>query len=697
MVCGVLAARYLKEIGKPVDWAYEFVFAAIVGGLVGARLWWVAENWSEAQDDLLGSLFSGSGLVFYGGALGGAITVLAWSRHLGFWEGRTLDMGAAPLAAGYAIGRIGCQLAGDGDYGVEWDGPWAMAYPEGTVPTTEEVHPTPVYETLAMGLVTVLLWRWRHRWQPGTLFALWAMLAGVERFLVEFVRRNPDAVLGLTTASAHLARHDRRRRAVDRHARRFRPRRDAAARLTAIMARRMAAATAHVYPEASTVRDGRLEIGGCDAVELAREHGTPAYVVAEDDLRARARVFLAALEAAHDGPGEVVFASKAFPCTAALRVFAEEGLGCDVASGGELHLALRAGFAPERLYLHGNAKSEAELAAALDAGVGTVVLDSVHDAERLSALLTARGRTQRVLIRVTPGVDADTHEAILTGQAGLQVRHPAAAGAGAGRAAARRPGGRGAPHAPGLAAVRARALPPRHAPRSPRWASSGPTTSAAASASRTRARTPRPTPEAWVAGVVEAARAELGTGHRLVLEPGRALTASAGVTLYTVESVKPGAAGELLVAVDGGMSDNLRPMLYGASYEAHLAARFGEDGPVCTIVGKHCESGDVLVRDVRLPEPAAGRRARDAGHRRLRVRDGQQLQRRPAAPGRVLLPGPLARGRAARDLRGPQWPRPIGSASSATGRSAPRSRRCWPSAPARWRRSRATGRRSAAC
>src|SRR5215212_2133814 len=123
----------------------------------------------------------------------------------------------------------------------------------------------------------------------------------------------------------------------------------------------MAAATLTVYPEASTVADGRLVVGGCDAVELAREHGTPAYVMAEDDLRARARAFRTALETHHDGPGEVIFASKACPATAVLRLFADEGLGCDVASGGELHLALKAGFAAERIYLHGNAKSEAEL------------------------------------------------------------------------------------------------------------------------------------------------------------------------------------------------------------------------------------------------------------------------------------------------------------------------------------------------
>ena len=131
--------------------------------------------------------------------------------------------------------------------------------------------------------------------------------------------------------------------------------------MTGIIARRMAAATASVLPDASEIRDGRLLIGGCDAEALAREHGTPAYVFAEDDLRARARAFTSALAAHHDGPGEVVFASKALPCTPVLRLFAGEGLGCDVASGGELHLALHAGFPPERIYLHGNAKSREEL------------------------------------------------------------------------------------------------------------------------------------------------------------------------------------------------------------------------------------------------------------------------------------------------------------------------------------------------
>jgi phosphatidylglycerol---prolipoprotein diacylglyceryl transferase len=200
VVAGVAAGRFLKELGKPIDWAYEMVFAALVGGIVGARLWWVLENWSDAKDDVLGSLFSGAGLVWYGGAIGGAIGVLIWAWRRNFLTLQMADVAAVPLAAGYAIGRIGCQLAGDGDYGIPWDGPWAMSYPCGAVPTTEKVHPTPVYETLAMGLVAVLLWRWRHRWRPGTLFAVYLVLAGTERFLVEFIRRNDEVLVGLTQA-----------------------------------------------------------------------------------------------------------------------------------------------------------------------------------------------------------------------------------------------------------------------------------------------------------------------------------------------------------------------------------------------------------------------------------------------------------------------------------------------------------------
>jgi phosphatidylglycerol:prolipoprotein diacylglycerol transferase len=132
--------------------------------------------------------------------IGGAIAVTLWARWRGMLSLRLLDVAAVPLAVGYAVGRIGCQLSGDGDYGEPWDGPWAMGYPDGTEPTPPgvEVHPTPIYEALAMGGIAYLLWRWRDRFRPGVLFALYLTLAGLERFLVEFVRRNDAVVAGLT-------------------------------------------------------------------------------------------------------------------------------------------------------------------------------------------------------------------------------------------------------------------------------------------------------------------------------------------------------------------------------------------------------------------------------------------------------------------------------------------------------------------
>ena len=200
IAAGALVARRLRELGKPPDWAYEMIFAALIGGIVGSRLDFVIENYDSVKDDLLGNVFSGSGLIWYGGAIGGAIAVVLWARWRRMLNITLLDIAAPGLAIGYAIGRIGCQLSGDGDYGIPWDGPWAMAYPDGTVPTDATVHPTPIYETLAMGLVAYTLWRLRDRFQPGLLFALYLVFAGVERFLIEFIRRNDDVLLGLTQA-----------------------------------------------------------------------------------------------------------------------------------------------------------------------------------------------------------------------------------------------------------------------------------------------------------------------------------------------------------------------------------------------------------------------------------------------------------------------------------------------------------------
>jgi phosphatidylglycerol:prolipoprotein diacylglycerol transferase len=191
---GLIVHRRLGELGKPQDWAYEMLFFAGVGGVVGAKIWYVVEKGDG------GALFSGTGLVFYGGAIGGALAVMAWAWRHDMLNAALFDMGAPALAIGYAVGRLGCQLAGDGDYGIPSDLPWAMAYPDGTVPTTVQVHPTPIYEFLVMGLVTWWLWRRRDRVRPYSLFALWALLSGIERFLIEFIRRNDDVVGVFSTA-----------------------------------------------------------------------------------------------------------------------------------------------------------------------------------------------------------------------------------------------------------------------------------------------------------------------------------------------------------------------------------------------------------------------------------------------------------------------------------------------------------------
>jgi phosphatidylglycerol---prolipoprotein diacylglyceryl transferase len=195
--CGLLCARRLGELGKPRDWAYEIVFAALIGGVVGARAYYLIENHVSIS---LGNVFSGTGLVWYGGAIGGAIGVVGWMRWRHVLELRLLDMAATALALGYAIGRIGCQVSGDGDYGIRSSLPWAMGYPHGTVPTPPgvRVQPTPIYETVSMCLLAYALWQLRDRVRPGVVFAAYLLGSGLERLLVEFIRRNKEVLVGLT-------------------------------------------------------------------------------------------------------------------------------------------------------------------------------------------------------------------------------------------------------------------------------------------------------------------------------------------------------------------------------------------------------------------------------------------------------------------------------------------------------------------
>jgi phosphatidylglycerol---prolipoprotein diacylglyceryl transferase len=196
---GALAHRRLRELGKPVEWASEMVLVAIVGGLIGARGYYLLQNHTDLS---FGNVLGGAGLIWYGGLAGGVVAMLIWAKWRGFLELALLDLAGPCLALGYAIGRIGCQVSGDGDYGKAWDGPWAMGYPHGEVPTAPgvTVHPTPIYETLSMGLFAWALWQLRDRVRAGVLFAIYLVGAGVERFLVEFLRRNEHVLAGLTAA-----------------------------------------------------------------------------------------------------------------------------------------------------------------------------------------------------------------------------------------------------------------------------------------------------------------------------------------------------------------------------------------------------------------------------------------------------------------------------------------------------------------
>ena len=362
---------------------------------------------------------------------------------------------------------------------------------------------------------------------------------------------------------------------------------------------RLPGGLAHVYPLGSRLgAGGRLEIGGCDALELAREFGTPAYVYAEDDMRERARATMAAF-ARRTESFEVLYASKAFPCTAAMRLFAEVGLGCDVASGGELHLALKGGFQPGRIYMHGNNKSERELEEALAAGVGHIVVDSFDEIERLDRL--AAGAAQRVLLRVTPGIEPDTHTSIRTGQADSKFGIPMAH----------------VPRAIERCADAGLVLRGLHAHIGSQVYALDVYEALAEvlvqigelpllnmgggfGIAYTRDDHP-PTADDYAEAMLRGAP----EGVTVLCEPGRSLVGNAGVSLYTVGTVKEIPGVRTYVSVDGGMADNIRPMLYGATYEADLAARFGDSTP-CRIAGMHCESGDVLVREAALEDPSPG-------------------------------------------------------------------------------------------
>jgi diaminopimelate decarboxylase len=355
-----------------------------------------------------------------------------------------------------------------------------------------------------------------------------------------------------------------------------------------------------------------------DLDALADEYGTPLFVYDEDELRARCHEYVA-----HFGPGSVAYAGKAFLCKAMVRLVDEEQLHLDVATGGELFVALHAGFPAARIVFHGNNKSDDELRAALDAGVGRIVTDSHDELDRIEALVAGTNVRPTLLVRVTPGVEAHTHEFIETGTEDSKFGFTVADGVA--RAAAIRVARSDALHLGGLhchigsqiyvleSYARALAI-------------------VTELAGEVEQETGRPIQEINLGGglgtryladdppceiadyakllqraLEDGARAAaLSASPRLLVEPGRSIAARAAITVYRVGTVKriPGVG--TYVAVDGGMSDNPRPVLYGAGYEAYLPARLREPRPMqATVVGKHCEQGDVLVAHAQLPEGVA--------------------------------------------------------------------------------------------
>jgi len=364
-----------------------------------------------------------------------------------------------------------------------------------------------------------------------------------------------------------------------------------------------------VYPAGSRVNErGHLEIAGCDVVELAADFGTPAYIYAEDEMRARARAYREAFER-RGREFEVLYASKAFPCTAAYRLFAEEGLSVDVASGGELHIALRAGFDPARIHMHGNNKSDEEILLASRAGVGHLILDSFDEIERCERLLD---RPQDVLIRVTPGIKPSTHDYIQTGQ--LDSKFGFGLEDGLAARAIERVLGSEQLNLVGLHAHIGSQIFELEPYKLAIEAIAGLAgdwcrlinVGGGLGIAYTGDDEP-PSIDDYVEVKARAVDELFGPDVRILIEPGRSLVGNAGLTAYRVGTVKEIPGVRTYVAVDGGMSDNMRPMLYGSRYEAVIADRAGAAPDTrATIAGMHCESGDVIVRDVELAGPAVG-------------------------------------------------------------------------------------------
>jgi diaminopimelate decarboxylase len=364
----------------------------------------------------------------------------------------------------------------------------------------------------------------------------------------------------------------------------------------------MSALPLSLLPDTATIGNkGQLIIGGCDTLELAEQFGTPLFVYDEAHLRARCREAVAAF-----GVG-VNFATKAFLCKAMARLAAEEGCNLDVSTGGEYHVARSAGVPADRLVLHGNNKSTAELRTAMSEGIGRIIIDSFDEIDRIEALVAEGLAVPKALIRVTPGVEAHTHEFVRTGQDDSKFGFGLASGQ-ADEAVLR------ANASPAIDLVGLHAhigsqvfdaeffemaievmAPFVQEHGLPELSVGGGLGVAYVAGEESDSITE------WGA-VVKAACATAGINAHVTAEPGRALVAQAAVTLYSVGTIKDIPGIRTYVSVDGGMSDNPRPVLYGSGYEAFLPREVDANRDrVVTVVGKHCESGDILVRDAVVP------------------------------------------------------------------------------------------------
>ena len=378
----------------------------------------------------------------------------------------------------------------------------------------------------------------------------------------------------------------------------------------------------HVFPDTTnTNAAGHLTLGGCDATELVEQYGTPLYVLDEATLRSRCQQFARSFAERYSN-SQAVYASKAYINPALARIFAEEGLGLDVVSGGELAVA-QAGDVPlEHVYFHGNNKTPAELEEAVSAGIGRVVVDSFHELDLLERICADAGKTQDILVRVSPGIDPHTHAYTTTGiidsKFGFSIQTGDAERAVLQAISAPHLNLKGLHFHLGSPIFE---LEPYQAATDLvlRFASGlreqglelqefSPGGGFAIAYTRDDAPPSAADYAEAIVGTLKATCSELGMERpNLVIEPGRSIIGPAGVALYRIGAIKDIPGIRTYVSVDGGMGDNIRPALYQASYEVLSANRpTAEPDTTVTIAGKYCESGDVLASDILLPTPSAG-------------------------------------------------------------------------------------------